>query len=102
MIVSFRAVSWLRPGALVLVCLCLLGNAACTTYVSATETHDLYLPIVTKDLGGSRSEEPGFTMAKTLSDRAQRNTIAFDALAHIELAFYTKSNPSVPIKQSHI
>jgi hypothetical protein len=43
--------------------------------------YKLYLPLILT--GGSASSTPAFTIDQTLSDGAQRNTIAFDALAFL-------------------
>jgi hypothetical protein len=42
---------------------------------------EIYLPLILAD--GSTASSPAFTIDQTLSDEAQRNTIAFDALAFL-------------------
>lgn len=43
--------------------------------------YKIYLPLAIKN--GSTTDTPAFTIERTLSDGAQRNTIAFDALAFL-------------------
>jgi len=49
-----------------------------TTTLPPGGNFNVYLPMI---LVGSTSDGPAYTIERTLSDGAQRNTIAFDALA---------------------
>jgi len=51
-----------------------------TTTLPPGGNFNVYLPMI---LVGSTSDGPAYTIERTLSDGAQRNTIAFDALAFI-------------------
>jgi len=63
------------PILIVLILLPQTGKA------QAPSNHKIYLPLIVAS--GSTTGTPTFTIEQTLSDGAQRNTIAFDALAFV-------------------